>query len=1032
MSQTSNLIESFNFNKLRNQKADYFRKYEPLLGYRTTEFFNIYCEGVNVQKQLILELQSEEITNKILKEKFGDNFAAKVAGAGDKAMGGLMSLYTGAGFGGRLGAAAGKKIGAGDDGTKGYLSARNNNFTRSLGDYLSQLKTFDNTVPDKVGLVTVKSSGVLAGLWQKGKQIVGGSTMVLLAGTNIPVAALTGTAFAAVNGVDLLQKKLNELFDVQWKKIQNTQPVKDFDRVYEVKKEELRKKLSALDADGKETSKILKMADDVAEYVKKNPTKSGVFIALITATLAVSAGPLGLGVMTAAQIPILTATCAFFMRTGLGLLKGETASTAIGGALKAAVIGFITGKVISAVSDTILQAIKIGVPPPTISTETLARVGVSDRYMKLVGWSFERRAEADIRSWYQAGSPADFRSWYQAGDGKLLLNSNPNFLLTSGQETILDGLRQTYNNYPSKENTMALFSYWGQVEEENHGRLQKAIDVFNNALTAGQSAQAAAIAFNAAAAEIVNAAAVAGAAGAGAAIGAAGAAPPATPKATVSPVAGATGVAPNYKVTESLKLSYILRGVLTEALTEPQQAAVNNLKGKLSKEITTYIKDVAKTFKVKGNSTTELLDGLRKEPKAKSAVDIIDSLLVDFPKLKLEFPKDVKVNDKELDIPPTPVGADDGTKSTPPPLPPGSTPPPLPPGDGGAGDGTPSDQTGGGKPPPLSPDQMSPEQMAAAKARKDRGDVLRARDSLKPRPPGPPGDKATPQSSVTGSTPSGESKYDDFIKKIVSENVPMTVQGLTITNTDDKMKPKNPNNTIYFRVDPNSKSLLYFVRVAELDGGTSISHGGADQSLGNFRKALASNYKLLGEAKIPITSPGKISQDLIGAIAAHYASKFTQTAVDNTYNPDKKTMTELLKDYITVLTPKLKNAADAVSKSWMDALDASVAHYTMLANQYPSIEGKLFGVAFSTKGASYWFGATKEGRIAAGLDQASTDDVNPSDKEKSVKADPKVAPKTSVDSSNPKTNIKSKDKKVLAGDTNESVRYREFFTDLHR
>lgn len=997
MSQTSNLIESFNFNKLRNQKADYFRKYEPLLGYRTTEFFNIYCEGVNVQKQLILELQSEEITNKILKEKFGDNFAAKVAGAGDKAMGGLMSLYTGAGFGGRLGAAAGKKIGAGDDGTKGYLSARNNNFTRSLGDYLSQLKTFDNTVPDKVGLVTVKSSGVLAGLWQKGKQIVGGSTMVLLAGTNIPVAALTGTAFAAVNGVDLLQKKLNELFDVQWKKIQNTQPVKDFDRVYEVKKEELRKKLSALDADGKETSKILKMADDAAEYVKKNPTKSGVFIALITATLAVSAGPLGLGVMTAAQIPILTATCAFFMRTGLGLLKGETASTAIGGALKAAVIGFITGKVISAVSDTILQAIKIGVPPPTISAETLARVDVSD--MNIVKYRFTTNYGLTD----QPLNNSAFSRFYDAMGGKLLLRSEPTFLLTNVQETTFEALRTTYNDTNSEESTLALFSYLKQVIEGNHSRLQKAIDVFNNALRAGRSAQAAAIEFNAAAAEIVNAATVAGAAGAGAAIGAAGAASGSPPKATVAPVAGATGVDPNSKVTESLKLSYILRGVLTEALTEPQQAAVNNLKGKLSKEITTYIKDVAKTFKVKGNSTTELLDGLRKEPKAKSAVDIIDSLLVDFPKLKLEFPKDVKVNDKELDIPPTPVGADDGTKST---------PPPPPPGDGGAGAGG--------------------------------GDGWR-----RWIPPAPSGGDKKPdvvggkQSSSTVATPTVESKYDDFIKKIVSENVPMTVQGLTITNTsgttDDKMKPKNPNNTIYFRVDPGSKSLLYFVRVAELDGGTSISHGGADQSLGNFRKALASNYKLLGEAKIPITSPGEISQALIGAIAAHYASKFTQTAGDNTYNPDKKTMPELLKDYITVLTPKLKGAADAVSKSWMDALDASVAHYTMLANQYPSIEGKLFGVAFSTKGASYWFGATKEGRIAAGLDQASTDDVNPSDKKKSVKSDPKVAPKTDVDSSDkqrktltPKTVIKSKDKKVLAGVTNESVRYREFFTDLHR
>ncbi len=83
------------------------------------------------------------------------------------------------------------------------------------------------------------------------------------------------------------------------------------------------------------------------------------------------------------------------------------------------------------------------------------------------------------------------------------------------------------------------------------------------------------------------------------------------------------------------------------ALNPNQVKAVENLKLNLVKEISTYLKDIAKTFKVKGSSTQQLIDNLKKIPQAKSAVDILESLMAEFPKFKLDFPADVVVDEKE-------------------------------------------------------------------------------------------------------------------------------------------------------------------------------------------------------------------------------------------------------------------------------------------------------------------------------------------------------------------------------------------------
>ena len=355
MTESRLLIENFYFKQLLNEEVAFNEQYSSLLGDRTQEFFEYYRDGLNAQKQLVLELQSEEITNQILKEKFGDQFAAKVAAFGKGA------ANVGKVLKGKL---TGKDPGVSVKGSyqSTYLNSRNKNFTRSLGDYLGQLKTFDSTLPDKIGVVDVKKSGMVSSAFEKGKQIAGGIGLTALSGITIPLYGVTGATIAIVGGVKKLNSTLNSMFDTQWKKIQNTQPVQDFDRVFEEKKKALRDKLSKLDKEGKETSYILKTVDGLGEYAKQNPGMSGIIIALMTFAIGLGVGPLGIGALTAASVPILTGAVAFILRSGLGLLKGESASTAVGGALKAGLVGYLTGKAIQQMGSILQKAIEMGQP----------------------------------------------------------------------------------------------------------------------------------------------------------------------------------------------------------------------------------------------------------------------------------------------------------------------------------------------------------------------------------------------------------------------------------------------------------------------------------------------------------------------------------------------------------------------------------------------------------------------------------------------------------------------------------------------
>jgi NADH:ubiquinone oxidoreductase subunit 6 (subunit J) len=636
MTDSRLLIETFYFKQLLNEEVAFFNEYEPLLGDRTQEFFEHYRNGLNAQKELILALECVEISEKILQEKFGDQFAARVAGLGSKATTLVGKLATGAGLGGKLGNWAQNKldINVDKDGSVAYINARNKNFTRSLGDYLGQLKTFDNTIPDKIGLVPVQKSGWLKGIAQKGGQVLKGGSSLALAGVGLPGAALIGTAFAGANGVQQLTNKLNEVFDVQWKKIQNTQPVQDFDRLFEEKKQSLRNKLSKTDKEGKETSKILQSVDALAEYAKKNPGKSGVIIALMTTTIGLSAGTLGLGILTATQLPILTGAVAFFLRTGLGLLKGESASTAVGGALKAAAVGWITGKLISTVVGPIFDNM-IKVPQPAILQPDVINK-VTDATGK--GWVHEKLKLYTNYQQHMVGGVTNKGTIFQGFSGKSFssgqsidmdivttpenaayiksMSDNINKLSDdawnvfrsgdqAGAETIINKIPQQLSEIKKVIIQIA--------NDPNNTKLVNAFKNYDAVMAANNDAQAATKAFNDIYLGVTQGAASGVAGAAGGAIGAGAS-------------VGASGKPPVIK--ESFKLSDIVKSVMSEAeaaapgavppvlpgnppvnpdkLSGNQQDAVANLKKNIDKEIRGYIKDVAKTFKVKGKTTTDL------------------------------------------------------------------------------------------------------------------------------------------------------------------------------------------------------------------------------------------------------------------------------------------------------------------------------------------------------------------------------------------------------------------------------------------
>jgi hypothetical protein len=384
----------------------------------------------------------------------------------------------------------------------------------------------------------------------------------------------------------------------------------------------------------------------------------------MTFAIGLGAGPLGLGALTAANLPFLTGGVAFVLRTGLGLLKGESASAAVGGALKTAVVGWLTGKVISSVMGPVFDHL-IKLPQPAIiHPEIIERVTDAQGN----GWEHVK-LDMHLNPNINPRSPFDLFNGDSFSSGKIIkmdVVTSPemaNFL--QKQANIVN----KYSNHAFKlfksgdqEGAMKmLLNVPARIEElkshvidmvndpENINRVN-AFKSYDAVIEANKGVQAATKAFNDVYLNATQGVAVATAAGVGGLLATDGPGP----QAPYVPPAAPPAAPP--KTEGRLQLTNILAEMLNEAeLTDNQKRAVDNLKGKLSKEIVTFIKDVAKTFKVKGSSTKQLLDGLRNIPNAKSAVNIIDSLMTEFPKYKLEFPKDVTMDAKEAETPPTDV-----------------------------------------------------------------------------------------------------------------------------------------------------------------------------------------------------------------------------------------------------------------------------------------------------------------------------------------------------------------------------------------
>jgi hypothetical protein len=134
-------------------------------------------------------------------------------------------------------------------------------------------------------------------------------------GSTVDAAKTTGkAALAAAKKADELMTKAGE-----W--AQNTTPVKFFDKKFEELKTNIAAKL------GGSNSKIVTAVEAIGEYAKKNPQKTALAVGVLTFIAGLAAGPVGAAI--AGQV----------IRGTVGLMKGESLSTAVGKGIKTALVG---------------------------------------------------------------------------------------------------------------------------------------------------------------------------------------------------------------------------------------------------------------------------------------------------------------------------------------------------------------------------------------------------------------------------------------------------------------------------------------------------------------------------------------------------------------------------------------------------------------------------------------------------------------------------------------------------------------------
>ncbi len=171
-------------------------------------------------------------------------------------------------------------------------------------------------------------------------------------------------------------RKANAALDELGKKIQDTEPVQNFDAAVSRQIQEIKTKLQASEAG----AEIVKAVQKYAAFGKENPGKQAIILSVVVLAASFAAGPLG------------GALAGFIMRAGNDLIAGKKASSAIGGAAKAAAIGALVGFAARWIGDTIIGNIEMaGIEDIEAMSTSLdqaavdnAMAGVTDQYGNLV------------------------------------------------------------------------------------------------------------------------------------------------------------------------------------------------------------------------------------------------------------------------------------------------------------------------------------------------------------------------------------------------------------------------------------------------------------------------------------------------------------------------------------------------------------------------------------------------------------------------------------------------------------------------
>lgn len=152
------------------------------------------------------------------------------------------------------------------------------------------------------------------------------------------VAAGGGNRTMLGKGADVAAKA-NEIINKAGKWLQDTTPVQAFDQKFD----DLKNKINTTFPD----SKLLDGISKLGILAKENPGKTAAIIGVLTAIASIAGGPLGGAI--AGQV----------LKGTVELLKGEKLSTAVGKGLKAAALGWLTGKAVDFIGDALAKPVQM-------------------------------------------------------------------------------------------------------------------------------------------------------------------------------------------------------------------------------------------------------------------------------------------------------------------------------------------------------------------------------------------------------------------------------------------------------------------------------------------------------------------------------------------------------------------------------------------------------------------------------------------------------------------------------------------------